>query len=83
VPDNAHSAEQIRPLLPGAAGCMVVVTSRDSLSAAHLGLGQVALDHAERGLPPRRHAGDLYDDTGYPHKAAEVRRRLHDTQTPP
>jgi DNA-binding SARP family transcriptional activator/tetratricopeptide (TPR) repeat protein len=40
--DNAIEADQVRPLLPASDGCLVVVTSRDSLA------GLVARDGAQR-----------------------------------
>jgi hypothetical protein len=49
VLDNATSPQQVRPLLPGTPGCLVVVTSRDDLT------GLAARDRAHRiqlGLPP-------------------------------
>ncbi len=66
VLDNAHSDEQVRPLLPGSASCVVVVTSRVQLRGliTREGAGFVQLGP----LPPaeahdflRRNLGVAYD----------------------
>jgi DNA-binding SARP family transcriptional activator len=54
--DNARDADQVRPLLPGSPGCVVVVTSRNQLTslAAAEGAHLLNLDP-----PPGPEAGDL------------------------
>ncbi|MFG1917354.1 BTAD domain-containing putative transcriptional regulator [Micromonospora sp. NPDC048898] len=54
--DNARDAEQVRPLLPGSAGCLAVVTSRNQLTSLVAGEGAhpLALD-----LLPAGEARDL------------------------
>jgi DNA-binding SARP family transcriptional activator/tetratricopeptide (TPR) repeat protein len=46
VLDNVRDADQVRPLLPGAPGCLVVVTSRNQLSSlvANEGAAPMTLD---------------------------------------
>ncbi|WP_380282800.1 BTAD domain-containing putative transcriptional regulator [Kitasatospora purpeofusca] len=58
VLDNARSAEQVRPLLPGAPECLTVVTSRSGLAGltARDGARPLALD-----LMPARDAVALLD----------------------
>jgi DNA-binding SARP family transcriptional activator/tetratricopeptide (TPR) repeat protein len=52
--DNARRPDQVRPLLPGTAGCLVLVTSRDQMGglvardgAARLDLGMLSADEAQ------------------------------------
>ncbi|GIE24558.1 hypothetical protein Ahu01nite_076600 [Winogradskya humida] len=69
VLDDAHDAEQVRPLLPGAAGCLTVITSRNPLTglaategAQAVMLGPLSLQEARdlffRRLGPRRVAAE-------------------------
>lgn len=69
VLDNVATAEQIRPLLPGTAGCLALVTSRNRLS------GLVARDGARRltldVLPPAEAIALLARSIGSERIAAE------------
>ncbi|MGW3621843.1 AfsR/SARP family transcriptional regulator [Micromonospora arida] len=67
--DNARDAEQVRPLLPTAPGCFVVVTSRNPLTGlvVHQGAHRLALelptlDESRAGLRTRLGAGRDADD---------------------
>jgi len=76
VLDNAASSEQVRPLLPGTAGCLAIVTSRNRLS------GLVAVDGAQRltldVLPPGQAAALIARMAGEQRVAADpaATRRL-------
>jgi DNA-binding SARP family transcriptional activator/tetratricopeptide (TPR) repeat protein len=54
--DNARDAAQVRPLLPGSAGCLVVVTSRNQLTGLAAGHGARLLT---LGLLTDTEAGEL------------------------
>ena len=74
--DNAASAGQVRSLLPGTAGCLAIITSRNRLS------GLAAIDGAQRltldMLPPREAVALLAQAAGDERAAADpaATRRL-------
>ncbi|HEX6526372.1 MAG TPA: BTAD domain-containing putative transcriptional regulator [Streptosporangiaceae bacterium] len=68
VLDNARDAEQVRPLLPGGAGCSVIVTSRNGLTgliategACPLPIGVLSEDEAIQLATRRLGAGRIAD----------------------
>ena len=78
VLDNARDAAQVRPLLPGSAGCLVVVTSRGQLTglaavegARLLPLGLLTEQEARELLAGRFGAGRVEAD---PHAVDELIR---------
>jgi tetratricopeptide (TPR) repeat protein len=79
VLDNARDAEQVRPLLPGSAGCFVVVTSRNRLTglvaaegASPLTLDVLAADEARELL--RSRLGDRTRLAAEPEAVEEIIR---------
>ena len=69
VLDNVSSVRQVRPLLPGTASCLVLVTSRSRLS------GLVARDGADRvtlGMLPPAEAVDLLRRVTRRHRSHDI-----------
>jgi tetratricopeptide (TPR) repeat protein len=67
--DNARDAEQVRPMLPGAPGCVVLITSRDALAGLVAAEGAVPVPvdlpsaaEAEQLLATRLGAERLAED---------------------
>jgi hypothetical protein len=71
VLDNAQDAEQVRPLLPGSPGCLVLVTSRNWLTGlaaaqgAHL-MALGVLTETESRDPLAANLGPAGDATADP-----------------
>ncbi|MEU8820063.1 tetratricopeptide repeat protein, partial [Actinoplanes sp. NPDC048796] len=83
VLDNAHSVEQVRPLLPGAPGCLVLVTSRKRLTGlatahgAHLTtLDMLSPEDARQFLASRIGPGRNVADSGALEEIVELCGRL-------
>jgi DNA-binding SARP family transcriptional activator/tetratricopeptide (TPR) repeat protein len=76
VLDNARDPAQVRPLLPGSAGCMVVVTSRNLMAGlvAAEGAGQLSLDVLDDAEAAELLAGRLGQEraTAEPEALAEL-----------
>ncbi len=76
VLDNARDAEQVRPLLPGAPGCLTIVTSRNRLAGLVAGEGAhpLTLDLLPAAEARRLLAGRLGVDrlSAEPAAAAEI-----------
>jgi DNA-binding SARP family transcriptional activator/tetratricopeptide (TPR) repeat protein len=79
VLDNARDADQVAPLLPGAPGCLVVVTSRDHLAGLVMAYGAhpLALDLLRPEEARRLLAGRLGRDriAAEPAATEEIVRR--------